>query len=75
MWETEVICSACGGTHIVRADFIPRAFSYVCPVDGARVDLPYRDPSRTPGPWREVSSPSPEAIEALDVQPRGNLEI
>ena len=75
MWETDVVCSACDGTHVVRADFIPRAFSYACPVDGARVELPFRDPTRTPGPWREVSTGSVGAVEALDVQPRGTLEI
>jgi len=75
MWETDVICSACNGTHVVGADFIPRAFSYACPVDGAHVELPYRDPTRTPGPWREVSTPSADAVKATDVQPRGNLEI
>ena len=75
MWETEVVCSACSGTHVICATIIPRAFTYACPESGTVVDLPYRDPSKTPDPWREVSERSPGAIPVEDAQSRGHLEI
>jgi len=75
MWETEVLCSACSGKHVVCATIIPRAFTYECPASGTLVDLPFRDPSKTPEPWREVSDCSPDAVQALDASSRGTLEI
>ena len=74
MWETEVVCTACSGTHIVNAAIIPRAFSYTCPERGEHVELPFRDPSRTPEPWREVNRASAGAVE-VDAQARGPLDI
>jgi len=73
MWETDVVCSACSGTHLVCASIIPRAFSYECPQTGTRVELPFRDPTRTPRPWTEVSECSPQSITVDDVQTRGGF--
>lgn len=75
MWETDVVCSACSGTHRVCASIIPRAFSYECPGTGQRVDLPFRDPIATPHPWNEVSECSATAVRIDDAQHRGSLEI
>ena len=75
MWETEVVCTACSGTHIVCASIIPRAFSYLCPQTDTRVELPFHDPSRMPRPWIEVGECSPRAIQIEDAQARGNFEM
>ena len=74
MWETELVCTACSGTHTMSAAIIPRAFSYTRPRSGEHVELPFRDPSRTPEPWREVNNASPGAIE-VDPQGHGTLDI
>ncbi len=75
MWETSVICSSCSGTHRVCATILPRSFSYVCPLTSERVELSYRDPSRTPDPWREVESCSTDAVRVEAAEDHGTLDI
>lgn len=73
MWEAPVVCKSCEGTHLVRADVLPRSFSFECPQTGERVDMPFRDPSRMSEPWAEVATPSPEAIPTLFEAEQGSF--
>lgn len=75
LWETEILCSSCGGTHLLCSEIIPRVFEYECPVTRARVSVPFRDPSRMPQPWAEVDSPSPDGIRTLVAEVHGRFEV
>ena len=75
MWETEVICKECEKPHLVCAEVIPRAFTFECPDTNQRVDMPFRDPSRIPDPWSEVSACSPRAITAIFTEEQGTFEM
>ena len=52
----------------------PRTFAYECPSTGDRVDMRFRDPSRTSA-WVEVESASEAAVGVIDAQTQGTLEI
>lgn len=73
-WEAEIVCEACETTHVLNAELKPRTFAYECPSTGDRVDMRFRDPSRTSA-WVEVESASEAAVGVIDAQTQGTLEI
>ena len=74
MWETHVICKACGETHLAGTEFIPRSFAFECPRTGERVDLRFHDPAQLPEQWVEVTSLSKETVPVLQASRHGNLD-
>lgn len=76
MWQAEIRCEACGGTHVLwaQSEGIPRTFTFQCPTAERVVSLRYRDPSRMTEPWKRVTERRPGAIEVDSAESRGTFE-
>jgi hypothetical protein len=75
VWEAQIHCTSCGEAHRLSAELNPRAFSFECPRTRERVDVPFHDPSRLVDDWREVERRSPDAVEVLNAESQGKIDL
>ncbi len=77
MWEAEVVCNECRGTHAIHSELEakPRSFVFQCPATSRKVAIRFVDPSVVTSPWSEVSDHRAGSIPVDAAEAGGSFDL